>query len=240
MPIVSELERDGIASFHFIHGTVPSPPPTGFNEFAGSPPHLRFLDVALLAMTEDEVRQALLDTPQYFTPEQKLQHLRQSMRARSKATDAIRQVLDRIYRIIDEDGPFDGIIGNSEGATVGATFLVDYLQKVAKKEHKAELRCAVFISGGPPYTADGKDVIVADENGPMISIPTCHIIGWNDTVIDGSVALYHLCDEDLATIVDHGKGHMVPRDEKSSGIMMKGIRDLIACCSAIDNGAEGL
>ena len=232
MPIVSELEQDGTASFHFIHGTIPSPPPTGFEEFVGSPPHLRFLDVALLGMTEDEIRQVVSDTPRYFTPEQKFRHLRQSVRARGKGTDAIRQVLDRIYRIMDEEGPFDGILGNSEGATVGATFLIDYLQKVAKNEHKADLRCAVFISGGPPYTANGEDVILADESGPMITIPTCHIIGWNDTVIDSSVALYHLCDEDLATIVDHGKGHMVPHDEKSFEIMAKGMRDLIACCSA--------
>ena len=239
MPTVSELEQDGIASFHFIHGTVPSPPPTGFEEFVGSPPHLRFLDVALSGMTEDEIRQVVWDTPRYFTPEQKFQHLRQSMRAGGKGTDAIRQVLDRIYRIMDEEGPFDGILGNSEGATVGATFLIDYLQKVAKNEHKPDLRCAVFISGGPPYTADGKDVILAGEDGPIITIPTCHIIGWNDTVIDGSVALYHLCDEDLATIVDHGKGHMVPHDEKSSGIMAKGMRDLIACCSTNANGGRG-
>ena len=239
MPIVSELEQDGIASFHFIHGTVPSPPPAGFEEVVGSPPHLRFLDVALLDMTEDEIRQVISDTPRYFTPEQKFQHLRQSIRARGEGTDAIRQVLDRIYRIWDEEGPFDGILGHSEGATVGATFLIDYQQKVAKNERQPELRCAVFISGGPPYTADGKDLFLADESGPIITIPTCHIFGWSDTVIDGSVALYHLCDEDLATIVDHGKGHVVPHDEKSSGIMLKGMRDLIACCSARANGGDG-
>lgn len=240
MPVVSELEQDGIASFHFIHGTVPSPPPTGFEDFVGSPPHFRFLDTALLNMTEDEARQVVLDTPRYFTPEQRFQHLRQSIRGRSKGTEAIQQVLHRIYCIMDEEGPFNGILGYSEGATVVATFLVDYLPRVAKNEHKPDLKCAVFISGGPPFTADGKDVILADENGQVIDIPTCHIIGWNDTVVDGSIALYHLCDEDMATIVDHGKGHMVPHDEKSSGIMAKGMRDLIAGCSARANGGDGL
>ena len=193
----------------------------------------------MLGMTEDEIGQVVWETPPYFTPEQKLQRLRQSMRARSQGTEAIRQVLDRIYRIMEEEGPFDGILGISEGATVAATFLIDYLQKVAKNELKAELRGAIFISGGPPYTADGKDVVLADENGQMISIPTCHIIGCNDAVIDGCVALYHLCDEDSATIVDHGKGHMVPRDEHSLGIMAKGMRDLITCCSAKGNGGVG-
>ena len=235
---MSELEQDGIASFHFIHGTVPSQPPNGFEEFSGSPPHFQFLDPALLGMTEDEIRNVIWDTPRYLTPEQQLQHLRHSIRARAKGADAIRQVLDRIYRIMDEEGPFDGILGNSEGATVAATFLVDYLQKVAKNEREPELRCAVFISGGAPFTADGKDVLLADEKGQLITIPTCHIIGWNDSVIDGSVALYHLCDEDSAFIVDHGKGHMVPHDEDSCKIMVKGIRDLILSCSASAVGGD--
>lgn len=33
-------------------------------------------------------------------------------------------MLDRIYRIVDEGGPFDEIFANSEGATIAATFLV--------------------------------------------------------------------------------------------------------------------
>ena len=176
------------------------------------------------------MRNGVWKTPRYFTPEQKYHLFRHSVQ--SKDPEALQRVLDRIYRIVDEQGPFDGIIGNSEGATIAATFLVDHLQKVAKKERRADLRCAVFISGGPPYTKDGKDVLLADERGQMITIPTCHIIGWNDSVIDSALALYHLCDEDSATIVDHGKGHLVPHDEDSSRIMIKGIRDLIACCSA--------
>jgi hypothetical protein len=29
------------------------------------------------------------------------------------------------------------------------------------------------------------------------------------------MALYGMCDDDLATLFDHGKGHTVPRDAKT-------------------------
>ena len=191
-------------------------------------------------MTEDEIRNALWDIPRYFTPEQKFHHLRHVFESkRLEGTAATQEAIDRIYRIVDQEGPFDGILGNSEGATIAATFLIDYLQKIARNERQPGLRCAVFMSGSAPFTADGKDVLLADEQGQIITVPTCHIIGWNDSVIDNAIALYHLCEEESATIVDHGKGHMVPHDEKSSQIMIKGIRDLIARCSANTNEHAG-
>ena len=180
-------------------------------------------------MTDEEIRNLIWDTPRHFTPEQKFQHLRLSIKG--KGNDGIRHVLDRIYGIVDEEGPFDGILGLSEGAGIAATFLIDNMQKAARNERKVDLKCAIFMSAGcAPFTSDSQDVYLADEYGQIITIPTCHIFGWNDNMLDSAIALYHLCDEDSATIVDHGKGHGVPQDADSSRIMIKGIRDLIACC----------
>lgn len=38
--------------------------------------------------------------------------------------DSAQQALDYLYQIIEEEGPFDGIIGYSEGATVAATLIL--------------------------------------------------------------------------------------------------------------------
>lgn len=46
-------------------------------------------------------------------------------------------------------------------------------------------------------------------------MPTCHIIGCNDPYIHGAMALFSMCDEDTATLFDHGKGHTVPRDAQT-------------------------
>lgn len=219
MPIVQDLEQD--SSFHFIHGEIEAPPPNTFEEFFGSPPHRRFAPDFGSGRTVD----AMLHAPQQLTPEQKYREMVHSLAP--KSTNFGQAILDRLYRVLDNDGPFDGIIGYSEGACVAAAFVIDYLRKCAKKEIQVSLKCAVFISGGPPTLLDGSGFILADEYGQTITMPTCHIIGYNDSLIDGAVALYHLCDGASATIVDHGRGHSVPRDPSSSKLILQGIRDLI-------------
>ena len=224
--MVQDLEQDGTASFHIIHGEIEAPPPNGFEEFYGLPPHRRFFKEMYSGRREDEVFDGILNAPDTSTPEQKYRELVQSLGP--KRTGSFQDCLNRIYGVLENDGPFDGIIGNSEGATAAATFVVDYLRRCARKEVDDSLKCAVFMSGGPPVLSDGSGLFLADEYGQMINMPTCHIIGYNDSMIDGAIALYHLCDEASATIVDHGRGHLVPRDPFSSKLIIQGIRGLIA------------
>lgn len=54
--------------------------------------------------------------------------------------------------------------------------------------------------------------ILADESEVLIEVPTCHIVGSTDPYLYGAMALHAVCDEDRATLFDHGKGHTVPRD----------------------------
>ena len=200
-----------------------SPPPNGFDEFFGAPPHLRFFDSYLEGRPDEEFFEIFQKAPG-ATPEQKYRVF-ESLGHRS--TNSVRTVLDRLRRIVEEEGPFDGLIGNSEGACVAATFLAEEWQR--KKENDGPgMRCAVFMSGGPPLRPDGQGPYLADVCGGVIAIPTLHIVGFNDPMKDATLALYHLCDQQSATIVDHGKGHMVPKDGKSCKFMIKGIRDLIA------------
>jgi Serine hydrolase (FSH1) len=222
---VQGLEQDRTASFHYIHGTYPQPPANGFEEFFGSPPHLRFFESYCVGEANNEFLQMLITTPPSLTPEEKLRYLLQ--RRQQDGTPSVQNVLDRLYQIIDEEGPFEGIMGLSEGSTVAATFLVDYFRRGSHRTSPLPLKCAVFMGGQAPCTTDGKTLILADEFGQIISLPTCHIIGYNDPLIDSSMALYHLCDEESATIVDHGKGHMPPRDPVSCELITKGIRDAI-------------
>lgn len=57
---------------------------------------------------------------------------------------------------------------------------------------------------------------LADEcEDDFIDVPTCHIIGCKDPYLDGAMALFSVCDEDSATLFEHGKGHTVPRDTQT-------------------------
>jgi hypothetical protein len=54
--------------------------------------------------------------------------------------------------------------------------------------------------------------ILPEEDDDMIDVPTCHIVGCTDPYLYGAMTLFQICDEDTATLFDHGKGHTLPRD----------------------------
>jgi predicted acyl esterase len=56
---------------------------------------------------------------------------------------------------------------------------------------------------------------MADRSEDVIDVPTFHVIGCNDPYLHGALALYNVCDHNVATIFDHGKGHTVPRDART-------------------------
>ena len=55
--------------------------------------------------------------------------------------------------------------------------------------------------------------------------------GNSDSVWDNVIALIHLCGEDPATIADHGKSQIIPRDEEPLKLLNDGICTLIKHCS---------
>ena len=124
------------------------------------------------------------------------------------------------------------MLGHSEGAAVAATFVIDCLDKATAGNNVVKPKYAVFISGSLPYAMNGKGRLPADECGQLITIPTCHILGYHDVLVDQGVGLFHLCKEELATMVDHGRGYAIPKDAKSWKVIISGIRDLIACAEA--------
>lgn len=221
MPITQDLERDGEHSFHYMAGSVE------LAEFAGlqGAPHLRFLESAWPGATDEQLNEALRATPGGLTPEDQQRYLER--RLPPKISHLLPDVLLEIHRVFKEDGPFDCILGHSEGAVIAATFVVESLKKNVEGNNMVPPKCAVFMNGTVPYAADGNGWLLADECGQVITIPTCHITAHNDAMPDQAVALYHLCDEDLASIWDHGRGHAIPRDDKSCKLMIRAIRDLI-------------
>jgi predicted esterase len=126
----------------------------------------------------------------------------------------VRRMLDDLYATVEREGPFDGLIGYSEGATVAATLIVDDLERRAAKGLKgSSFGCAVFFHGWPPLATQGNaTLLLSDVVGEIITIPTFHVVGASDPYLLGSMALFSVCDEDKAEMFDHGMGHMVPRE----------------------------
>ncbi|KAL1954583.1 hypothetical protein VTO42DRAFT_918 [Malbranchea cinnamomea] len=135
-----------------------------------------------------------------------------------------------------------GILGYSEGASLAATFVLEERRRWEEEGrprrikvrlfpiHRGSsrpiliyfwsfccLQYAIFFAGWPPvrFCEGAVQIVLADESEDIIDVPTCHIVGCNDPYIHGAIALFSMCDEDTATMFDHGKGHTVPRNERT-------------------------
>lgn len=95
---------------------------------------------------------------------------------------------------------------------------------------------AVFFAGWPPVSIDGEatKLILADSSDKLIDVPTCHVVGCADPYLYGALCLYAVCDEDVAVLFDHGKGHTVPRDAVTVKELAGAIRATMgkACAAA--------
>ena len=224
VPLVFDLEADGTADFHFIQGTVELPPMPGYEDFFGPPPLYSFYDHDLLAVLERRgLRENLI--PARASPEEILRH--NFTDEYIKGHESVVSATARLQRLLEEQGPFDGIIGFSEGALVAATLLVDCLHSSQGSNSVSTFKCAVFLCGSPPISVDGKRFLLSDEVGHLLPLHTCHVIGSSDPLLPTSMALYNVCDPATAVIFDHGKGHHLTWDPKTMKDLAKVVRALI-------------
>jgi hypothetical protein len=178
------LKSDDTAELFFVHGPVRAYPPDGFEEFFGSPPYYRFIEPSPSAKGGDDVLERIRNFPEGATPEDQMRELMNgtsgSMASSVSSEDdgsnqSARDALDYLYRIMEKEGPFDGIIGYSEGATVAATLILHEQRRFEIHDIQPMFKCALFFAGWPPMSPDLDSMVLADESDLMITIPTCHI-----------------------------------------------------------------
>ena len=230
VPLTQDLEKDNNHSFHYMAGSVELPDSWGMEEYFGPGPHLRFLESSWPGASDQQLYEVLRRAPLGLTPEEKHRYLERHLPP--KTSLVFKDMLLGIHRVFDDEGPFDCVLGHSEGAAVAATFIIDCLNNATAGKNVVKPKYAVFISGSLPYAINGQGRLSADECGQLITIPTCHILGYNDVLVDQAVGLFHLCKEELATMVDHGRGHAIPKDAKSWRLIISCIRELMARAEA--------
>ncbi|KAI4862563.1 serine hydrolase FSH [Hypoxylon rubiginosum] len=131
------------------------------------------------------------------------------------------ELCDSMIELVESQGPFDGLMGFSEGGTVAAMMLVED----ARHGSFGGLKCAVFFCAAPPFNPDlarTGAIKYADPNtdGVLLTIPTAHI--WSQTAgvdeIKVHQALSRLCDEKVREIFLHDLGHDVPGSKSENGL----------------------
>ncbi|CZT08520.1 hypothetical protein WAI453_007189 [Rhynchosporium graminicola] len=248
-PLVNELASDKTAELFFIHGPVQAYPPQGFEEYFGQAPYYRFIEPNKgdgTAEGGDDVLERIRHFPEGATAEDQMRELMNygsgsgSMDTTPESSDdgsnfgdysysnsSAQNAMDYLYQIMEKEGPFDGIVGYSEGATVAATLLLHEQKRFAREGRMPMFKCALFFAGWPPMTPEFDGIVLADETDLTITIPTCHIIGSLDPYLAGSLALYNICDMDTAILFDHAKGHTLPRHKDTVRELGNVIRQMI-------------
>jgi hypothetical protein len=237
----------------FAHGPVEAYPPEGFEDYFGKGPHYRFIKPGRAEEGGSDVLDRIRNFPKGATAEDQMRELMRGGLGSvpvpnangSYADESAEEAIEYLYEIMQEEGPFDGIIGYSEGATVAATLLLHEQKRFDMEGRIPMFKCAVFFAGWPPMTPELDGLVLADETDLTITIPTCHIseflsshvnqtptdthvVGSLDPYLAGSIALYNVCDMDTACLFDHGKGHTLPRDSET----VKELGDIIRTMAA--------
>lgn len=144
-------------------------------------------------------------------------------------------------------GPFDGIIGFSQGAALAASYLL-------YQGDTSGLRFAIFICGTRPWDINGERRLdlsdftkghnmlssCSDRSGHekqrltvssaglrKLGLPTAHIHGKHDEWLEDSRLLFTMCDPRSATVWEHPSGHTIPVDRKNTAVIADVIRAVI-------------
>lgn len=146
-------------------------------------------------------------------------------RSFSDDDSSLQEAYDLLYEIIDEEGPFDGVLGYSHGGTLASGFLINH----AKRYPRAPplFRCAIFVNSLPPFRMNPGEIPVLDSDlEGYINIPTVSVGGSKDWLLEYSRALHRICDASRSRWVMHTKGHDIPMDKKNVAAMAAAIRKL--------------
>ncbi|KAF4960433.1 hypothetical protein FSARC_10493 [Fusarium sarcochroum] len=129
-----------------------------------------------------------------------------------RSAESVLTAVDDLSEYIAEEGPFDGVLGFSQGASLAAMIMVR-----ARHANPPPFQFAIFFCAGLPYSEKAlragelKFLRVEDTTGPIIHVPTANIFGTKDPDVSYSKALVDLCQPWGRVVLDHGAGHEIPR-----------------------------
>jgi hypothetical protein len=133
---------------------------------------------------------------------------------------SVQNALLQLDDYISNEGPFDGLLAFSQGAGLGAMYLVQNAKD--KRNSTPPFKCAIFLSSMVVYDASAYEersevrVLDPSTDGEPVQIPTVHVWGKGDGRAQDSETLSKLCSRRGATVFVHDGGHEVP------GLSIKG------------------
>lgn len=124
--------------------------------------------------------------------------------------DTIKESVEYIVNYINQNGPFDGILGFSQGAIVCAVMAFN----ISNWPTLPSCIKFIILIGCPPINDEAIKPILetSDKNSQLV--PSLHISGSNDTLIttEMSETVFKYFNPSLAEFYTHKGGHYCPSD----------------------------
>lgn len=120
--------------------------------------------------------------------------------------------IDYLRSYIIENGPFQGIIGFSQGAGLAGYLLTNFNELLnLTKEQQPDFKFFISFSGFKLEPERFQESYSMN----LIRIPSLHVQGELDTVVVESrlVQLYDSCQKDNRMLLKHSGGHFIPNSK---------------------------
>ncbi|CAR25698.1 hypothetical protein ZYGR_0A02640 [Zygosaccharomyces rouxii] len=127
--------------------------------------------------------------------------------------DIGQDVWDYLRGYILENGPFEGIMGFSQGGAFAGYLLTNFHKLLnLTYEQQPPLKFFVTFSG---FRLEASQ-FQSDYDKQPLSVPSLHVQGEQDTVVSEAriLSLYNSCQEDKRTLLRHPGGHYVPNSKQ--------------------------
>jgi hypothetical protein len=147
---------------------------------------------------------------------------------------SILQALSDLDRYVQAEGPFDGVMGFSQGAGLLATYMIRLSEEHAQMP--LPFKCAVFFSAANTFDwralQQGHVKLIEQEAKlPLLSLPTAHIWGVKDQDhLKEMDLLSRVCDKRLRYTYVHSEGHEIPSARMGDAVQ--------GCIAAIRRAVE--
>ncbi|KAF0695588.1 Aste57867_13628 [Aphanomyces stellatus] len=147
----------------------------------------------------------------------------------SNSYDGHEKSIDYLQRYIANEGPFDAIIGFSQGAMMATVLTAHYLHQEKAVPYKA----VILVSGMWPE--DGMSVVPVnpDSGKQELDFPSFHVLGEQDFMYeDSKVQVEHYADSSRH-VYTHAGGHRFPELPAHRDIYDSIVQHLKALCQDI-------
>ena len=222
VPLIYELKKDQTVDFdfHFLNGLHEVP------RFPGLEKHFQGPFFQHYAQATADINKVILALQSLPDPSSSPEHFARQVRRLCPGDAEPEAATQHVMNFASNSalGPFDGLLGFSEGASVVANVLIEQERSSLFRPFK----CAVLVSGTPPLRPDNGRLYLTDETGERINTPTAHILGEKDPGKRGGLALFNLCTKEAASLYEHKQGHEIPKAPAITRKMAELIREMVA------------